>query len=357
MNIASVDTTTAADSAAPQAPAPAAPPSAAPDWSSVREAVRCPLCEYDLRGLAEARCPECGYAFTWPDVTDPERRLHPYLFEHHPERNAWSFRRTLLGTLRPRRFWAALRPAQPGRPRRLVLYWVLAALPLVLAAAAWSAQETRRYVQNTIATRARVRAAPVARTQSPPVEDIVRQFGSIGAYLEAAYPTRPGVRFFYRPGWGRGPGAANGVVLAWLAWPWLTFSTLLVFQFSMRRARVRAVHVLRCVLYGFDAVLWAGLAVAAAVAWDLYTAGTAAPLRMPGLTPDWLGMLLSGFTLDVVSRTAVVAGVVLLPFMAYRTVVAYRDYLRFDRPAATVLASQLIVLLIVFVACVMVQLA
>src|SRR3954462_7960402 len=99
-------------------------------------AIHCPMCEYDLRGQVEPRCPECGYRFAWEELRDPTRRLHPYLFEHHPERNGWSLCRTFLGSLRPRRFWAQLHPAQPSRPRRLVVYWlVLAAVCMVPYAA------------------------------------------------------------------------------------------------------------------------------------------------------------------------------------------------------------------------------
>jgi hypothetical protein len=315
--------------------------------------VVCPLCEYDLRGLAEPRCPECGYAFTWPDVLDPDRRLHPYLFEHHPERNAWSFRRTILGTLRPRRFWSALRPAQPGRARRLVTYWLLAALPLLLAVLPWNAQQVVNHVRYMTVNQVTVRTRLFANANSPETQRIVQRFGSIERYVQVGFPTRPRPPFFYLPG-RQGPGAANGVVLAWLAWPWMTFLTLLVFQFSMRRARVRSVHVLRCVLYGFDAVLWAGLAVAAAVGWQIH-AGGAAP-AMWGMRPHWLMGLVGGYAVDPVARTALYAGAVLLPFMVYRTIVAYRVYLRFHRPAATVLASQVIVLLIVAVACVRAQL-
>src|SRR5215213_7846093 len=115
----------------PPAPAPAPPPPPAPDapdWDAVREEIRCPLCAYQLRGLTEPRCPECGYRFEWRPLLDPTARLHPYVFEHHPRRNLWSFVRTMLGTLLPRRFWRSLHPAQPSQPRRLVLYWLLSAL-------------------------------------------------------------------------------------------------------------------------------------------------------------------------------------------------------------------------------------
>ena len=98
-------------------PAPPAQQPAADDENLV-----CPLCDYDLRGLTEARCPECGYTFDWADLRDPARRKHKYLFEHHPERNVWSFARTLLGGLRPRKFWGGLLPSQPSSPRRLLIY-------------------------------------------------------------------------------------------------------------------------------------------------------------------------------------------------------------------------------------------
>src|SRR5262245_18628420 len=78
---------------------------APPDWATIAETIRCPLCEYDLRGLANPRCPECGRDFVWIELLDPARRRHRYLFEHHPERNVWSFVRTLVGGLLPWRFW------------------------------------------------------------------------------------------------------------------------------------------------------------------------------------------------------------------------------------------------------------
>ena len=95
------------------------------DLADPNAEVLCPLCEYNLRGLTEARCPECGGKFEWDELRDPAKRKHPYLFEHHPERNLWSFFSTLNGGLLARRFWKKLRPVQASKPRRLILYWVL----------------------------------------------------------------------------------------------------------------------------------------------------------------------------------------------------------------------------------------
>src|SRR3712207_2033609 len=103
-------------------------PPVASDWSTLAGDVTCPLCDYNLRGLSEPRCPECGYAFAWPDLLDPARRRHPYLFEHHPEHNVRSFRLTWLNNLWPPRFWRLLGAWQRVNRLRLLLYWVIATL-------------------------------------------------------------------------------------------------------------------------------------------------------------------------------------------------------------------------------------
>src|SRR5687768_3906637 len=97
-------------------PNAAAPPAAE---NAAEQDVPCPMCDYNLRGLIEPRCPECGYTFLWIDLLDPRRRLHSYVFEHHPERNLWSFVRTIQGSFRPSAFWRTLQPTQPSRTQRL----------------------------------------------------------------------------------------------------------------------------------------------------------------------------------------------------------------------------------------------
>src|SRR2546423_6680353 len=99
---------------------------ASPSWETQRLEITCPMCEYNLRGLTEPRCPECGYRFAWEDLQDVTRQAHPYLFEHHPERNFKSFWQTARGGLRPLSFWRELHPAMPSKPRRLITYWCLA---------------------------------------------------------------------------------------------------------------------------------------------------------------------------------------------------------------------------------------
>src|SRR5438067_1448656 len=120
-------------------PAPAA--DAPPDWATIERDILCPLCDYNLRGLIEPRCPECGHRFNWPEVLAQER-IHRYLFEHHPERNAKSFLQTVAGSAFPWRFWKTLLPTHVPVVRRLVIYWVVLLLPLLAIATIIAVSDT-----------------------------------------------------------------------------------------------------------------------------------------------------------------------------------------------------------------------
>jgi hypothetical protein len=265
------------------APAPVPVADAAP--------IPCPLCEYDLRGLAEPRCPECGYRFEWDELRDPRRRFHPWLFEHHPNRNKWSFYRTLTGGLAPAGFWSTLYPTQPSRPRRLLAYWGLTALPLAAAVAAHAWLN----VTGMIA----------------------------GLRLRGTPPASPWRTVIWVASYDRYAGATELTGLMCLTWPWLTLAALLVFQVSLRRARLRPTHVLRCVLYSGDVAFWLALLVALVAAYM------------------WAGSTWPPPTPFGVAWPLVPAAVVLL--VNYRLLTAYRRYLRFDHAAATVAASQVMV--------------
>ena len=99
----------------------------APDWSSITRDIKCPMCDYNLRGLIAPTCPECGYRFQWDRVLYPIRYLHPYLFEHHPDRNIGSFVQTQTRNFRPFGFWKTIDPSQPLNVRRLMIYWAVGA--------------------------------------------------------------------------------------------------------------------------------------------------------------------------------------------------------------------------------------
>src|ERR1700733_7940178 len=86
-----------------------------PDWAVQEKDLLCPLCGYNLRGLIESRCPECGFKFTWRELLEAEKNKHIYLFEYGKGRNVKTFWKTYWRTCRPRRFWREVNPAQEVR--------------------------------------------------------------------------------------------------------------------------------------------------------------------------------------------------------------------------------------------------
>ena len=297
---------------------------------SSEDTLLCPLCEYDLRGQVEPRCPECGYRFDWDELRDPSRRLHPYLFEHHPERNLWSLLRTLRGGLRPRKFWRELFPTQPSRPRRLVLYWLIitavALIPFVVILVLGVVQ------LNDYNGVVRQRVASGTALSPRDVADIISQHGSVTAYLDRFFPLFPNPRLLWLS-W-QSPYTARQLLTAmvFVAWPWLTFAALMVFQVSMRRAKVRTIHVLRCVLYSADLSIWPALILIALI---VYTQWAAMTLPMPQARA----------TMRYVYEAPLLIAVGLMVLLTHRLWMAYRLYLRFDHALATVVASQMMVAL------------
>lgn len=316
----------------------------APDWSTIVEDTFCPLCDYNLRGLIESRCPECGYRFLWTEVLDPTRRRHRYLFEHHPQRNVWSFFKTLFGGLRPRRFWSSLYPTQPSRRRRLIGYALVTAAPLLFLCLGILGMGGYNYAQDIQQTRARFAANLAARSRDPAVAQLIGKHGSIQAYVDTIMPRVLSAEF-----WSvvfRRTSVTTRMLLMLLIWPAATYVALLVFRISMRRARIKSIHVVRCIAYSFDALFWPGVLWLAV----LISLAIASPNHVETLLSGdfrWRRFLWNG-SLELYCAICFLyaALAVALILSAYRLATAYRLYLRFDHPLATVLVSQLIVLLL-----------
>lgn len=305
----------------------AAPP---PDWATIDEEIRCPLCDYNLRGLPEPRCPECGYRFDWPGLLDPTRRKHPFVFEHHPERNLWSFYRTLRAGLRPARFWRSLHPAQPASLKRLIGYIVIVATFMLAAnitdvigtAVTMSARNQsfrtrfRRNLQGNQTRAAGLRAYVSAN------------FSSIDEALEVMAPRTWTMRFARELVDRVEKDHPAAIVSAiYVMWPVLSLAALLIFRWSMRTAKVRTIHVFRCIAYAFDTTVWMAMAfLCAAVLWA--ARGISYNIRQELFYLQLFFVILS------------------VAVMTYRLYVGYKVYLQFDRPLATAVASQVIVLLV-----------
>lgn len=319
-------------------------PADAPDWQTRKDQIDCPMCEYNLCGLTEPRCPECGYRFAWKDLLDAKARPHPYLFEHHPEANFKSFWKTAWGGMKPRTFWSELHAGQRSRPWRLLIYWIGVGMPSLgplvgsaLCAGYFLAREAGRHrLSWQVIMKPSVRNSP-----------------QVISLLDQLYPL-PDRKEFYLWLWSVRPefsilAALTAMVLAW---PWVTLGLLMIFRISMRRARVKSIHVIRAVVYCFDASVWSGVLLGIGLPLIMGISGYASvfqwAIRRSGQVPSFSSLRPPFFSslpdpkfmerAHWIVALTVAVGV-------YRLCVAYRKYLRFDWPIATVLATQVMILL------------
>jgi hypothetical protein len=299
---------------------------APPDWEARSSELLCPLCKYNLRGLSVPRCPECGFAFSWNELIEAEKNKHKYLFEHARGIGFKSFWKTYWRTSWPRRFWTDLNPAQPVRVVRMIVYWIIATAmvgAVLSTGRVMDLVDLARYDMSMRATIVPVAATPGLFTSTSPrwpgmtftASEVKNQFP-----LPWEWEFWSGA---LEPRWysmGRSTISLEWFIV-FLSWPWLTLVTLIVFRISMRQAKIRRVHLVRSVLYScdFGILLWLSLG-----------AITLADVR---LSEGW-----------IVACSAPVCAVV----TTYRLTIAFRQYLRVHLPFATVLASQLIALLVVF---------
>ena len=338
---------------------------AAPDWRTPSTDIACPLCGYNLRGLAEPRCPECGFAFAWSDLVDAKRDRHPWLFEHagrqppRPWRRLRAFVATYVRTALPWRFWRAVTPANPVHVGRLLVYWAIAAVPLLgvfmiepirLAINLSQSNGAQRAAFTPTVGRPGYLNVPPSIFASPFFNYGPRMYvlASPGGGLAKTISTRqldalvppPWSIGFFQDVWetyvNRDEGSAGQAVAIVLAWPWLSLAALLIFQASMRRAKVGVGHLLRVAVYGCDLGLL--IVVGAVVLYGL-------PIGPSGAIAN----AIPRGPLSVSSQPLLLATAACLMIATFRLSAGAARYLQFHRPVQAVLASQAIVLLTVAV--------
>lgn len=303
-----------------------------PDWAILPGDILCPLCDYNLRGLAEPRCPECGHQFVWNEVLTLGDRTHPYLFEHQWHRSLWSFFKTLSGSLSPPSFWRTLRPMHSPVLNRLVFFWAILALPALLtitvicALSVMNARSVVRAMRQSQIQALTDNLAYMRNSDPQIVKDFFTNHGSVQAYAEKLMPL-PGLVDGIRR---NGPLVRNALPIALMAiaWPWLTMLALMVFRISLTRAKIKAVHVMRCTLYSTPAVLLIAPVVILAAIWDWRWMSPARAWWAGNLAADALVVIFAG-----------------LLIVNWSLVTAYRSYLGFPHAVATVALSQTMVIL------------
>lgn len=268
------------------------------DWSEAVpiEQLICRHCGYHLYGLTETRCPECGGLFTWAEVLDDYHRKRKPLFEYH-----WRDRpfRSLVYTwwlaLRPRKLWRFIDIHDRPRVGLLLVILVVATIALTVVGIVAS------FIEVAIAYW-RFAREMAARGRSVP---------SFGGMLPEVARLAWNNRLLYE--------FAQFVGV----WSIFTFASLLVFQQSLRRCRVRIAHVFRVCVYAVVGVA----PLAAAV---FFTTGA----------------VLRGFDIfRFQTQFATVALALVLGFGARSVGQGYRRYIRMPHSIGVVIAAQVMAIL------------
>jgi hypothetical protein len=290
--------------------------SGAPDWAAITGEIHCPLCEYNLRGLTEPRCPECGHQFDWLDLLDRSKWEHPWLFEHAQQRRFRSLLKTLWNSVLPTRFWTSVKTTHTVRPARLVLVWAF--MSLFCAIPALPVLEYVRLCSNIPQLRQSLLRSSLRSSGGPTSPND----SNLQMWVQRAYP--------YPMPWDwqvwSNSSVHLGFAAAAIAWPWLTFAGLLLFRQTMQQAKIKPAHVFRCAVY---------------------TSAIASPLLFP---VAWSmrrgGIFIQIYHVDpllplLITITAIVS---------YRLSVAYALYLKFPQPLVTCLLVETVVVLSVLAA-------
>lgn len=307
-------------------PAPAdLPPAASP----LAEDIHCPLCDYNLRGLSDPRCPECGYTFTWPALRRQFRHQNTFAFDATARPGLRSLLKTMLLALFPQTFWQRLQPAHRPRAARLLTYCAVIWLPLllVLLLDPYLREQYSRYRSECQRVET-ARASFAANVKSDPevLRRVLSAYGTVEAYAQKMVPSS------WVSAWTclSSPLTYLGLRLLCLLLPALTWPVLLIYQASMRKRHIRQVHVLRAFAYASTFILPGTL-----IAFGIIPAIDHARSR-------WVVLFHPSYIDRVVAGCALVS----IVLMTYPLWMAYRHYFRFPHALAVALCSQLIVFLL-----------
>jgi hypothetical protein len=229
--------------------------------------VHCPLCDYNLRGLTEPRCPECGHAFDWQELLTGPKKL-PWFYEHRRGVALAALIKTFARGLRPGRFWAIVRPAHEVRPARLLAYALI--LLSVAAVGTWLPLVTSSYVRETgrmPVVRAQLRARLTDPATGNPLPELQQHLNTIGIgsldqYLDSILPSPTLTALWYAGSTWR---PMQRLAVPVIGWPILTFAVLWAYRKALGQTDVKTPHLWRVAVYCGDVafIAWAFLLPAA----------------------------------------------------------------------------------------------
>ena len=229
------------------------------NWES-KESIHCPRCGYDQRGVVAAWedscplsgiCAECGLGFEWSEILNDDLRLPRWCIEY-PVSVVDTSRRmlaTLLMTLRPWRFWNELKMSHAARRRGLWGYFIFI---LILCYAFFA------IAQGVIAFQWCIDKSVLQPPSESPLHAMMHAIANPFhnnlplVYRGRVFPwSRNLTPFDALRSWRAVAETAWLIGLIMIASP-LAFAALPI---SRRRAKVRAMHLVRAGTYAFALVL------------------------------------------------------------------------------------------------------
>jgi|GEM_PF-6910716 len=301
----------------------------APAWETIPHEITCPLCEYNLRGLAGNRCPECGHQFNLSELLKAKESEHPFLIEHGRRGLLERYRKTFRTSIGVRGIWQTVTPSHRLNAGRLVAYklsqWAMFGVGsvVVLVVMIGYSVAAHAYARVELARRFshRTHSKDMVQTmvdQEMPSLAFTAHVSNAMVVVEDNLP--PLIIMF-------------GTMVFW---PWLLFITQFVFLESLRRKQIHRAHLLRCAVYSSDvAVFW--------FVPFLLVFGGVEFLRPHSMSVfgAWGG---SGWN-ELLNDAMRCSLPLMLLWLTWRLVQAYRSYLRFPHAAASAIGAAVITIL------------
>ena len=228
----------------------------APDWSTLETDLHCPRCEYNLRMLTQARCPECGLVFDWQElIAAAERERECPIFEYQWQRRPV---RSALYTV-----WLAVQPWWLWRTVKLEFEPRIGPL-LVLAALAF----VQAFLLDALLA------------------------GAWTAYMLGGV-TNPAAYLRYTLSWS----ALSLILQTQIAPLLIVLGAIAVYRLTLVRYRIRFVHLVRIAVMAWIGWIWSHLLIMI----PLHAAGFALLLsgRPPNWMPRWTAEAIDGLALGI----------------------------------------------------------
>ncbi|MEO0483382.1 MAG: hypothetical protein AAF138_07125 [Planctomycetota bacterium] len=203
--------------------------------------LECPRCGYDLSGETErwtdacpieGTCSECGLSISWGELISENNRRLPWFYEHASGLSIVALLATSLRLIRPWSFWRLVRLEYPASVPRAAVVTVFAFVFWTLTAGCIAMFH---------------RAINLIYRISINDPEVSGHLGQVFARAAPVLDTRPDIGWGWQPDRLRWSPEPLAIIISCMVFT--APFTLLLMPVTLRRRSIRAVHLLRILLY------------------------------------------------------------------------------------------------------------